>query len=83
MEKELQKSGHMEVTPKQSEILQKHLFYLGYSWWYSRRTDICNTEEKYIYWDYHDKGISYSHESYTFNNRNPLHKYEDYFNINN
>ena len=78
MKKELQKSGHMEVTPKQSEILQKHLFDLGYSWWSDKSTDINYTEKRFIYWDDYDKGLSYSQNSYALD-ENPPHKFEEHF----
>jgi len=55
----LQYSGKMEVTPQQSEILQKELFKMGYCWSTTRETEVLHTDMPYIKW-YDDKDIVFS-----------------------
>lgn len=45
----LQPSGKMEVTPEQSECLQRELFKMGYSWFYNNGISYLNN--KYLYWE--------------------------------
>lgn len=74
--KELGKSGKMQVTPEQSEALQKALFEMGYRWItgeeISHFTDYISV---CLYWD--DKRITWA--SFDIHGDNPLHLFDNHF----
>jgi len=77
----LQSSGKMEVTPQQSEILQKELFKMGYLWafWFNK---LCYTDRPFVYWE--NKGISQSPEAGResfISDELPLHLFDNHFKI--
>jgi len=79
----LQSSGKMEVTPQQSEILQKELFKMGYCWWAIGHSKVDYTDKKYLLWE-NDETICFLSVGYevTFNNEpNPLHLFDNHFKI--
>lgn len=61
----LQSSGKMEVTPMQSEILQKELFKMGYRWTTSGDQFVKYTEHPFIAW-YSDKELAFSVTAYKY-----------------
>jgi len=79
----LQSSGKMEVTPQQSEILQRELFKMGYRWWRYNEENIKHIDKPYIYWDKNPKDISFSEYDvdYFQNQSNPLHLFDNHFKI--
>jgi len=82
--KPLQSSGKMEVTPQQSEILQKELFKMGYSWYINPMPfEIQQKNKPYIFWE-EDKSITYAtvDDKRFFNGcPEPLHLFDNHFKI--
>jgi len=79
----LQSSGKMEVTPQQSEILQKELFKMGYSWWFSREKIINHTHQHYLFWELADMSVSHGSIDFEFldEDKLPLHLFDNHFKI--
>jgi len=71
----LQSSGKMEVTPQQSEILQKELFKMGYAPF--GKQDTAN----YIYWN-ELKQFTHGNVANAFSLvKLPLHLFDNHFKI--
>lgn len=77
--KPLGSSGKIQVTPEQSEVVQKALFEMCFSF-ASGATYVQSTDLPYLYWAADKKTITRSLSSKTFNkSSNPLHLFTDYF----
>jgi len=78
----LQSSGKMEVTPQQSEILQKELFKMGYAWAFIEEPELDHVDKPFIYWE--NKEIMHSPEQdrdFFSRDELPLHLFDNHFKI--
>jgi len=79
----LASSGKMEVTPQQSEILQKELFKMGYAWLLYQDNELRFTKKPYLFWET-DKAITYADKGeidYFSQKKLALHLFDNHFKI--
>lgn len=80
--KPLRLSGKTQVTPEQSEVVQKALFEMGYAWkgfYKSTQVSHLTYPGHYIFW-YSDKIMSWMPNCQKSElHPNPLHLFTDYF----
>lgn len=76
----LQPSGKMQVTPDQSEALQKALFEMGYSWNEIKKVKLKG--KRFLIWTEFEllgKLISWDDQEYFNEHDNPIHLFENHF----
>lgn len=83
--KPLQLSGKMEVTPEQSETIQRILFDMGYDWdfipEFSEYDLFKNLGQPFITWELNKEIMHYAkgQQALFVLDENPLHLFNDYF----
>jgi len=78
----LQSSGKMEVTPQQSEILQKELFKMGFYWNVQDDADVQHTDKPFLFWDNLTMLYASKENVHLFElDELPLHLFDNHFKI--